>query len=73
MKYDIRCPFCGSVNRGLYLDETGGSMECSACGKVTRGIVARPFGRIPVYTLSGIPCRTASAGQGKKRSISAGR
>lgn len=73
MKYDIKCPFCGFVNRGLYLDETGGSMECSACGRVTRGIVAHPFGRIPVYTLSGIPCRTPSVGRGRGRNIPASR
>ncbi|MBO6159168.1 MAG: hypothetical protein J6P72_07920, partial [Firmicutes bacterium] len=32
--YDLRCPICGTVNRGLYLEETDGWMECENCGKV---------------------------------------
>ena len=62
MKYDVQCPFCGAVNRGLYLEETDGTMECCECGRVTRNIVVHPFGRIPVYTLSGIPCRVREKG-----------
>ena len=30
-QYDITCPICGTLNKGLYLDETGGWMECSHC------------------------------------------
>ena len=29
---DVRCPVCGSMNKKLYLEETGGSMECDCCG-----------------------------------------
>ena len=34
--YDLRCPICGTVNRGLYLEETDGWMECEKCGNVTQ-------------------------------------
>ena len=34
--YDLRCPICGAVNRGLYLEETDGWMECEKCGNVTQ-------------------------------------
>ena len=30
-QYDIKCPCCGTVNKGLYLDETGGWMICEHC------------------------------------------
>lgn len=30
--YDAECPVCGRINRGLYLEETKGWMECEACG-----------------------------------------
>ena len=38
--YDLRCPICGTVNRGLYLEETDGWMECEKCGNVIQSIVA---------------------------------
>jgi len=31
-QYDAECPVCGRINRGLYLEETKGWMECEACG-----------------------------------------
>ena len=34
--YNICCPHCGTINRDLYLEETGGSMECERCHLVTR-------------------------------------
>ncbi len=30
-KYNVICPVCGAVNRNLYLEETGGWMECESC------------------------------------------
>ena len=36
--YDLRCPICGTVNRGLYLEETDGWMECEKCGNVTQSM-----------------------------------
>lgn len=29
---DVKCPECGTMNYSLYLEETGGFMECSCCG-----------------------------------------
>ena len=26
--YDVRCPYCGKLNRSVYLEETNGWMEC---------------------------------------------
>ena len=34
--YDVRCPACGRINRSVYLEETGGWMECDRCQRVTR-------------------------------------
>ncbi len=34
--FDVACPICGKVNRGLYLEETDGWMECESCFEVTR-------------------------------------
>ena len=31
------CPACGCLNRKLYLEETGGLMECERCGTISRG------------------------------------
>ena len=30
-RYDVICPVCGKKNKDLYLDETGGWMECERC------------------------------------------
>lgn len=29
---DVRCPACGTVNKSLFLEETGGNYECERCG-----------------------------------------
>ena len=29
---DVKCPECGTMNYSLYLEETGGWMECENCG-----------------------------------------
>ena len=34
-RYTVICPFCGKSNYSLYLEETGGHMECDKCGKVS--------------------------------------
>lgn len=34
--YDVKCPICGKINRGLFLEETEGWMECDQCGNATR-------------------------------------
>lgn len=35
VKTNARCPVCGTVNYNLYLEETGGFMECECCKAVT--------------------------------------
>lgn len=34
-RWNVTCPVCGALNCGLYLEETGGSMECAVCGCVS--------------------------------------
>ena len=46
--YDLRCPICGTVNRGLYLEETDGWMECEKCGNVTQSMEYRQTVLIPL-------------------------
>lgn len=46
--YDLRCPTCGAVNRGLYLEETDGWMECEKCGNVTQSMEHRQTVLIPL-------------------------
>ena len=31
---NVICPVCGKVNYNLYLEETGGYMECDRCGSI---------------------------------------
>ena len=46
--YDLRCSICGTVNRGLYLEETDGWMECEKCGIVTQSMEHRQTVLIPL-------------------------
>ena len=46
--YDLRCPICDTVNRGLYLEETDGWMECEKCGNVTQSMEHRQTVLIPL-------------------------
>ena len=46
--YDLRCPICGAVNSGLYLEETDGWMECEKCGNVTQSMEHRQIVLIPL-------------------------
>ena len=50
--YDRVCPYCKHMNRKLYLEETGGLMECEKCGEVTQ--VSKHFEKrvkIPVFRM----------------------
>ncbi len=49
--FDVKCPVCGKVNRGLYLEETDGWMECEACSEVTRIRQADSGRLVPLYTV----------------------
>ena len=48
-RFDIKCPICGTLNRGLDLEETDGWMECEKCGTATQRIVTHPTVMIPVF------------------------
>ena len=34
--YVVQCPYCGKLNRNVYLEETNGWMECEYCSGVSR-------------------------------------
>lgn len=41
-QYDVMCPICGTLNKGLFLEETDGWMECEHChAEVMDGEYAR--------------------------------
>lgn len=35
-QFNVICPQCGTVNKGLYLEETDGWMECEKCHSLTQ-------------------------------------
>lgn len=37
---DVKCPACGTVNKGVYLEETKGWFECEGCKLV---VLAREY------------------------------
>ena len=52
-QYDITCPICGTVNKGLYLDETDGWMVCEKCGNETQDMnyVRQHTVKVPVFVM----------------------
>ena len=52
-QYDIKCPICGQWNRGLFLDETDGWMECENCHKESQSYAHRRerWVYIPILTM----------------------
>ena len=42
-QYDVMCPICGTLNKGLFLDETGGWMECEHCHTARKHTVRIPL------------------------------
>lgn len=55
-QFNVICPLCGTVNKGLYLEETDGWMECEKCHNKTQNyrFVNRNMVKIPVYTMKGL-------------------
>ena len=47
--YDIPCPVCGTMNHGLFLQETDGCMECENCGNECRVLTLRPLKVVQLY------------------------
>lgn len=50
MSRDVKCPICGSVEKGLNLDETDGWFVCSKCKSEVCNMEDRKTVKIPVYT-----------------------
>ena len=52
-QYDVKCPVCGTMNKGLFLDETGGWLECDHCHSVTQNgdYMRLRTKRIPLFTM----------------------
>ena len=50
MSKDVKCPICGSVEKGLNLDETGGWFVCSKCKSEVCNMEDMRTVKIPVYT-----------------------
>lgn len=59
--YDVRCPICGTINHDLYLEETGGWMECDHCHQAVQILEHTPMKKIPVYTGRQLAEKFASA------------
>ncbi len=52
-QYDVRCPVCGTLNKGLFLEETGGWMECEHCHNLTGNLeyMHKHGKKVPCYTM----------------------
>ena len=55
-QFNVICPLCGTVNKGLYLEETDGWMECEKCHNKSQSLkfANRNMVRIPVYSMEGL-------------------
>lgn len=49
-QYDIKCPVCGKINHGLFLEETKGWMECEHCGADVEATIQPDGNAIPFLT-----------------------
>ena len=52
-QYDVKCPVCGAMNRGLFMEETGGWMACDCCHSATQNgsYMRQHTRRIPHITM----------------------
>ena len=53
-RYDVKCPFCETINRNLDLEDSNGWMECEHCKTITKTFNVLPADRIvkvPIYTM----------------------
>lgn len=53
-QYDVKCPICGTINKGLYMRETNGWMICEKCQHETQILEFVPKIKIPVLTQQGL-------------------
>ena len=54
---EIHCWNCGSLNKGLLLDDSGGLCECDRCGRINRVMVRERggYGVDPYTSCDGMP------------------
>ena len=50
------------INRNLYLEETGGWMECERCSSITKGIICTMKMHLPALQLKDDPRLLSSSG-----------
>jgi predicted RNA-binding Zn-ribbon protein involved in translation (DUF1610 family) len=48
---DVKCPICGSLQKRLNLEETGGWFECTSCGMEVMIPDEANMVTFPVYTI----------------------
>ena len=60
-QYDAKCPLCGTLNCGLFLDETDGWMECEHCHETVRVQEYTTLKRIPVFNMGRIAVNRVTA------------
>ena len=48
-RYTVKCPFCGTINRNVYLEETDYWYECEGCGISTQVQAKDTKHVIPVF------------------------
>ena len=49
-QYDVKCPICGAINKGLYMKETDGWMVCEQCKNEVQLLQYAQTVKIPVLT-----------------------
>ena len=60
-QYDAKCPLCGTLNRGLYLDETDGWMECEHCHEPVHVQEFIKMKKLPVINMGRIAVNRVTA------------
>ena len=60
-QYDAKCPLCGTLNRGLYLDETDGWMECEHCHETVHVQEYVKLKRISMFNMGRIAVNRVTA------------
>ena len=49
---DEKCPICGTLNKGLDLEDSDGWMECEHCGNTVQILKYVKTRHVPVYKRS---------------------
>lgn len=49
-RFDVKCPICGTINKGLYLKETEGHFECTTCKNHIVDMRFLSRNRLPILT-----------------------